>query len=150
MFLFLDIDGVLHPEHAARTHSSLCKLPLLERVLRKHSDLRIVISSTWRIRLTCEQIARMFSPDLTERVVGVTPRWADIAEADSSHYYVRQAEIEAWLKENGEPWDRWVALDDKPWLFRPFLKNLLTVNSNTGLTEELCRDLEDAIRKQSR
>ena len=56
MIVFLDFDGVLHPEfdpddpERPKQNSDLfCRLPLIEAVLREFSQVEIVISSAWRM-----------------------------------------------------------------------------------------------------
>lgn len=61
--------------------------------------------------------------------------------------YVRQAEIEAWLREADRPWEEWLAVDDQPWLFRPFLPNLVRCDPATGLTEEVCTVLKNKLQR---
>lgn len=144
MILFLDFDGVLHPAVCATDTELLCRRPLLEDVLRECPHVEIVISSTWRESRTLDQLRAFFSPDIGARIVGVTPQWQDLQNESSMGTYVRQAEIEGWLRQAGRAWEAWVALDDQPWLFRPFLPNLVHSDPATGLTEEACT----ALRKK--
>jgi len=48
--LFLDFDGVLHPQGGGAAGPRFSQLPLLEAWLREpdHARVGIVISSTWR------------------------------------------------------------------------------------------------------
>ena len=46
MILFLDFDGVLHPEPCYDKQSFFCCLPRLENVLRDFPKVRVVISNT--------------------------------------------------------------------------------------------------------
>ncbi|WP_205895069.1 HAD domain-containing protein [Metapseudomonas otitidis] len=51
MILFLDFDGVLHPEYDGQATPAdvvFCHLPRFEAVMRDHPEVEIVISSTWR------------------------------------------------------------------------------------------------------
>jgi len=48
MILFLDFDGVLHPEFSHESRHFCC-LPVLEQVVRQLQDCEVVISSTWRV-----------------------------------------------------------------------------------------------------
>ena len=66
--IFLDFDGVLHRGNSG----TLVLLPKLEALLRKHPQIVIVISSTWR-NGGLPYLKRLFSKDIAERVVGVTP-----------------------------------------------------------------------------
>ncbi|WCT24267.1 HAD domain-containing protein [Acidovorax temperans] len=47
--LFLDFDGVLHPEHCHES-KHFCCLPVLEDALRQAPEWQVVISSTWRLQ----------------------------------------------------------------------------------------------------
>ena len=49
--------------------------------------------------------------------------------------YEREAECQAWLWANDVPHRRWVAVDDRSWLYRPFCKSLLLVDGRVGLTQ---------------
>ncbi|MFZ3000646.1 MAG: HAD domain-containing protein [Undibacterium umbellatum] len=48
MILFLDFDGVLHPEPCYDKTQLFSCLPRLEAILRDFPTVQIVISSTWR------------------------------------------------------------------------------------------------------
>jgi hypothetical protein len=146
MILFLDFDGVLHPAVCSADAELLCCRPLLESVLRDCPDVDIVISSTWRERRTLSQLQALFSPDIGARIVGVTPLWQDIQDEASMGTYVRQAEIQSWLRQVGRAWEAWVALDDQPWLFRPFLPNLVHSDPASGLTIEACAALRQKLQ----
>lgn len=144
MILFLDFDGVLHPAVNYDASRLLCNLPRLEAVLRNCSWVDVVVSSTWRERRTLEELQSIFSPDIGHRVIGMTPQWREIQDEASFGTYVRQAEIEAWLRPQGRVWEPWVAVDDQPNLFRPFCKNLLVTSAATGLT---CSDCEVLLQR---
>ena len=78
MILFLDIDGVLHPliprkDRPASEAALLSYLPRLAGVLFEHPDIRIVISSTWRVTRTLDQLRTLFPLPLQHRLIGVTP-----------------------------------------------------------------------------
>lgn len=132
MILFLDFDGVLHPEPCYDKEQLFCCLPRLENVLLDFPLVHVVVSSTWRETRTIQELRSLFSPEIADRIIGVTPSWKDHQELMESIGYQRQTEIEAWMRESGEPWRSWVAIDDKPYLFRPFLPNLIRTTSHTG------------------
>lgn len=152
MILFLDFDGVLHPENLNSRQSLLCHLPLLEVVLREFPQVEVVISSTWRLKwldpyLATTELRKHFSPDIAQRVVGVNPHYAHLdpnATPDSLFAYPRHREIVAWLRANRPPGTTWVALDDRAYWFKPFLGNLLETDPETGLT---VRDLDELRRR---
>ena len=142
MILFLDFDGVLHPDITYGEAALLCKLPVLEGVLRRRPAVQVVVSSTWREKRSLHELRALFSADIAPRIIDATPAWRDVQGEETFGAYVRQAEIEAWLRTTGRVWESWLALDDQAHLFRPFCKNLLATNPATGLTEADARVLE--------
>lgn len=135
MILFLDFDGVLHPEPLYDESQLFCRLPMLEDCLSAFPEVSIVISSTWRDLRTLDELRELFSQEIGSRIVGTTPSWRDIPEIVATIGYQRHAEIEGWLRQAGVPWEKWVAIDDKPWLFKPFLSNLVVCDTAVGLDE---------------
>lgn len=127
--LFLDIDGVLHPVDRAGGVFS-CK-PLFEETMQEFPHIEIVVSSSWRIDHTLDQLRGFFSPDIGQRIIGVTPDF-NIPGFDLDYRYLRQKEIEAWLKSNGRQDARWIALDDTDWMFRSDCEHLLLVDGKVG------------------
>lgn len=144
MIVFLDFDGVLHPESVDSKNLLLCRLPLVEEVLREFPQVDIVISSTWRLDWSDPSVATVemrkhFSPDIAQRVVGVTPHHRDLdwkQAPDGLHLWTRQWECEMWLRANRPPGTLWLALDDRPYWFRPFSKNLMEFERNTAFTPD--------------
>ena len=70
--------------------------------------------------------------DIAQRVIGVTPCWRDFPELFEVNGYQRHTEILTWIRFSEEPWVKWIAIDDKSFLFKPFLKNLVRTQSLTG------------------
>jgi len=148
--LFVDFDGVLHPEfcHASK---HCCRLPLLEDVLRATPSVEIVISSTWRQQHAFEALRARFSPDIAPRVVGITPNYANLAEIPERLLgYEREAECVAWLREHRASTERWLALDDRQWLFRPFSTHLVQTNGKLGLDAVSAHRLAQRIQEMLR
>lgn len=145
VILFLDFDGVLHPAINYDGAQLMCNLPLLETVLRRAPWVEIVVSSTWRQNRPLEELQALFSRDIRSRIIGVTPQWRDVQGDASFGAYVRQAEIEHYLRESGRPWGQWLAVDDQRHLFKPFCANLYATNPATGLTEADCEALEQRL-----
>lgn len=143
MILMLDFDGVLHPDPCPADEPFFGHVPMLEEVLQEFPNVEIVITSTWRATRNLEQLKEIFSANIARRVIGLTPQWQDHAElaATIGPSYIRSIEIEAWLRSRGEPWLNWIALDDKRYWFRPFCKNLVTCNPETGLSAENVTEL---------
>lgn len=155
MILFLDFDGVLHPENLSSRQPLLSQLPALEGVLREFPVVEVVISSTWRLKWSDSNLATIemrkhFSPNIAPRVVGVTPRHIDLdnrSTPDGLSLYHRHWEIEMWLRTNRPPGTPWLALDDRAYLFKPFLKNLLEIDPTTGLTTEDLQELRRRLKQ---
>lgn len=132
MVLFLDFDGVLHPqEHGGEL---FCRRPLLWDILRARPQVRVVFSTAWREKYALEELVAFATAgggeDLAARFVGVTPiHPLDLAE-ECRH---REKECLAWLAANrhGGPW---LAVDDvEQWFSCP---QLYLVDCETGLTAE--------------
>ena len=94
MILFLDFDGVTHPEPYA-PEAAFTQLPLIESVVRERVNVAIVVSSSWRESHSLDELRDFFAPDIQSRVVGVTPDMWDQALAPA---YVRERECLAWLQ----------------------------------------------------
>lgn len=56
--LFLDFDGVLHPEHCHESRH-FCSLPIMEEALRQVPECRVVITSTWRLEQPYEALRKL-------------------------------------------------------------------------------------------
>ena len=147
MILFLDFDGVLHPEPCFDQKMLFCFLPRLESVLRDYPQIKIVISSTWRESRSLRELQNLFSVDIAQRVIGVTPCWRDYPELFEMNGYQRHTEILAWIRCSDEPWVKWIVIDDKPFLFKPFLKNLLRTQSAIGFDSTAESQLRSFIQE---
>jgi hypothetical protein len=146
--LFLDFDGVLHPEHCHES-KHFCCLPILEDVLLQEPESKLVITSTWRLEQPVDALRKRFSPYIAAMIEGVTPRYSDLASVPNTLVgYVREAECRAWLWANDMPYRSWVALDDRSWLYRPFCKSLLLVDGRTGLTRATGSKLADRLQNR--
>ncbi|HEY8100348.1 MAG TPA: HAD domain-containing protein [Burkholderiaceae bacterium] len=147
MILFLDFDGVLHPEPSYQSERLFCHLQKLESILRDFPNVEIVITSSWRDTRTLMELRTLFSQDIGKRIVGVTPDWRDYPDLfDVIGNYPRHIEIEAWRRESGRLWDDWIAIDDRAYWFRPFLKNLVRCDPTTGMTDEIEFELRRRLR----
>ncbi len=136
MILFLDFDGVLHPdyENYDRPDTELfCHLQRLEEILRDFPDVDIVISSMWRYQFTLDQLRARFSPDIALRIIGKLPQseYFDLSYVRAR----REKEILRWLFDAERTTEAWVALDDCAWNFQHHLDHLVVCNAFTGLNE---------------
>lgn len=125
MILFLDFDGVTHPQFPSKDYPDsenqrFSFLPRLESVLREFPDVRIVIASSWRKQHSLAELKAYFAPDIATRIDGMTPSEPSI----SAHYTfpargIRSREAHAWLNANGESNSPWLALEDDPFNWFP-------------------------------
>ncbi len=99
--LFLDFDGVLHPNGCAPA-DCFCLLPALADTITPF-EIDIVISSSWRIHRSLGWMKKLFPHTLRKRIVGTT---GDPFPGTHS----RWKEIRAYLSEHPAP--DWRALDD--------------------------------------
>ncbi|MHC8403347.1 HAD domain-containing protein [Pseudomonas sp. MDT1-17] len=145
MIIFLDIDGVLHPlfprrDRPATESAPFAYLPRLSAVLRDYPKTYVVISSTWRVNRTLNELKSLFPLDLQDRIIGSTP----ILE-DSQRPGGREAEALSWLDSNPEH-TSWVAVDDCAVCWFSLSKLILC---NDGFRREEEVDLRAAIKDES-
>lgn len=141
MVLFLDFDGVLHPDVTGRELFS--QLPHLWDILRACPDIRVVFSTSWREQFPFDELVDMATSnggeDLADRFIGITPV---LQKCEPGQEHSRERECLAWIAENeGElPIDqqplRWLALDDSGVWFSVSCRNLYVVDNRTGLVAE--------------
>lgn len=132
--VFLDFDGVLHPEGCASRHHGM-HADALAQVLLK-TDARVVVSSTWRLTRSISALKSSMGAALGSLVLGKTPVYSDLdlAQLPSKlHAYQRHTECVAWMRKHHANPDAWLALDDRPYIFYPFCPNLVVCNARTGL-----------------
>lgn len=114
--LFLDFDGVLHhyfPISKDEEENRFFKyVPEFEKAVRAcERAVEIVISSTWRERLSLVEIQAHFSPDIASKIIGVTPVVKGGSEDGG-----REREVQEWLSVY-RPDSQWVGIDDVPYLY---------------------------------
>jgi hypothetical protein len=136
--IFLDFDGVLHPQGCAeRDH--FCFLPNFSEALKLADPFQrapIVISSLWRHHCTLKQIRKYFPEDIAAQIVGVTPYmtdadarevtdWAQYGGNQSKTCH-RQREVIMWMNAHS-PSGNWLAIDDRASYFHKNTPNLFLV-----------------------
>lgn len=132
MILFLDIDGVLHPDPAT-AEQAFCRRHLLWDLLLVQTQIRVVISSDWRLRHSLPEMTELIlaaGPSaLAPRIIGVTPECPDARHV----YEGRQRECLQWLADHA-PAHPWLALDDVAANFSYGSPHLVLIDHRTGLT----------------
>ena len=142
MIVFLDFDGVLHPESTETPADLFCRLPLIEEVFREFPAVDLVISSAWRLEYrdpaqAVIELRAHFSYDIAPRVLGVTPHHVYLKPQHAPEGltgYSRHWECEAWMRAHRPPGTRWMAMDDRAYLFNPTIGNLMAFDREQAFT----------------
>lgn len=135
--LFLDIDGVLNTTRTF-VYVNQNKLPIdtldpvacsLLKYIQQETNCRFVISSSWRILYSLEEISQAVGIELLDK----TP------EIASRH---RGTEIDIWMKENYYP-SKYAILDDDSDMLESQIEHFVKTEFNDGL---LWKHVEKIIR----
>ena len=166
MILFLDYDGVLHPDEAflvkgrpmLRAEGELFMwAPILADICAPHPRLQIVLSTSW-VRMLGFNRARAFLPDdLSRRVIGATWHTAMARHAEGSHRMEnswfteasRYEQIARYVSRAGQRAAHWVAIDDDGMGWKEcLLGRLVETDPNLGLSSlaKQC-ELSQKLRK---
>lgn len=138
MIIFLDFDGVLH----GYGDSLFASLPRFESVMRKHLFVYVVLSTSWRTVYPLSGLLNLFSADLRERILGVTPV---IDEGSTLFPYRRYQEVLLYLRNKGLKWMPWIAIEDDRGCYPLGLSNILWCDPDYGLTEKSVITLQEMI-----
>ena len=130
--LFLDVDGVLHPESARRDdcfHDSC--MANLKKVIDQ-TEAAIVLSSTWRLKDDCcELVAEKLEKAGIPRFGSRTPcfhQWP----SNTSFHYDREREILAWVQFHTPR--SWVLVGDGKDLGKEFEGHFVRTDAQCGLS----------------
>lgn len=137
-YLFLNIDGVLHPVEGP--YNMRLKANVLDAV--KRFNFQVVITSDWRESVALEAMKANMG-ELGQRVVGMTPifsapdiksyRWFSGASTLTGP---RQLEIEEWLFQHTPGDSGWVALDSHRGNFVEGCESVYFTNPRRGLDNQ--------------
>ena len=150
MIVFLDFDGVTHPEPCG-VDALFGRLPLIEAVLLEFAAPRIVISSSWRQVHSLDELRAFFSADMAARVIDVTPilEWLDDDSLPGQlPRFERQWECEHWMRENRPSGAPWLAIDDRAHWFRPQCPHLLLTDPHHGFQPDDAARLRAMIKER--
>lgn len=159
--IFLDFDGVLNHENFLRklrgrkiTYSSGRELVLMQEqicdknisclreALNQLPDLKIVISSAWRLGYKLENLQELLKINqINNEVIGVTPSLGSGA--------IRGDEIKAYLKDHPKI-TQFLVIDDNSVfdLGDPYMKNFLKTSPFTGLTPDDTTSIINFFKEQ--
>ena len=133
--LYLDFDGVLHPNFVGKGQL-FSHMPKLTKAV-EGMPLCIAISSSWRFYENFDYLKSLFPPVIRSQVVGCTgpahigkwPRWNEIKRHATAHGVTD-----------------WIALDDAFMEFPPECKELILCDGRTGLQDHQIQQLVDWIK----
>jgi hypothetical protein len=134
MIIFLDIDGVLRRKGSPPDKFEGCCLNVFEKSLTELGSFSIVISSTWRLAYSLEQIRCGFCSEIRPFIIDSTPVSTGRTE------FERYEEISIWRTENRQTSTPWVAIDDDDTLY-PKHAPLIKVDATKGFDEACANQL---------
>lgn len=150
VILFLDFDGVLHPDPCPQAHRLFEQAPRLARLLEPFPDVGVVLSTSWRTVRPEHELLDPLPAALRQRILGMNPRCNDFAPAPALLPYRRHAECAHWLRQHGMADSAWLAVDDRPDWFAPYCENLVECDSRIGLDERVCQELASRLAQARR
>ncbi|MFM0033937.1 HAD domain-containing protein [Paraburkholderia strydomiana] len=139
MLLYLNFDGVLHPDRVvykegctptlvAAGHEELEHAGLLSQLLEPHDDLRLVLNTWWTFYLGLDACVEILPAPLSRRVVDSTVGYATSYDSIPS----RAIELERHIATHGQCC--FVVLDHSNARYRPeLLPHLLLLDPDEGL-----------------
>jgi hypothetical protein len=119
--LFLDFDGVLHPDAAFKTRRGIelrgegelfMWAPILEKLLSECPQTQIVLSTSWVRQLDFKRAKKRLSESVQDRVIGATYHSTMESGPDSTPWMrrTRWQQIAIYLARNKI--QDWIAVDD--------------------------------------
>jgi hypothetical protein len=145
LILFLDFDGVLHPDPCSESKRLFEHAPRLVETLEPFAEVEVVASTAWRNLMSFDRLRALLPPRLAARMLGITPTFGTFDAVTTLVPYRRQAECAQWLRVNKRPADAWLALDDRPHWFSPYCENVIDCNSAVGLEPVVAARLTSAL-----
>ena len=146
VILFLDFDGVLHPDPCLDATRLFENAPRLALALYDFPRVMLVLSTAWRQTGTFEQLLMLLPDQLRQRVIGVTPNFSEFSAAAALIPYRRQAECMRWMLQNRLHKEAWLALDDRTSEFTPYCENLIECDPESGFDEATSARLHAALQ----
>jgi hypothetical protein len=144
LILFLDYDGVLHPDPCLDGSRLFENAPRLAETLAPYPEVGVVLSTSWRNVKKGRELLEPLPQALRLRILGRTPNFSEFNPPAALIPYRRQAECVQWLVQHNMADCTWWALDDRADWFRPYSENLLQCDPRIGFDEQ------DSVRLSSR
>ena len=130
--LFLDFDGVLHP-NGADVADYFCRANILALTVAEF-DLDVVISSSWRFHHPFKRLLGHFPDSFRRKITGMTGD-AYIGK------HARWNELRKYIQTYGI--DNWRALDDSGFEFPPGCPELILCDGARGAQERELNQIRD-------
>ena len=148
-YLFLDFDGVLHPNRYSLSNSDpdrvftsneiFSQAPVLAGLITEF-PCQIIISSSWRFNYNIDEIKEKLPKAIAKNVVGVT------GDAYIGRY-PRYNEIQEYLISRNKSLYACRALDDSKIEFPNGCSDLILCDSNTGIASKQIQELKKWLQK---
>jgi hypothetical protein len=146
VIVFLDFDGVLHPDPCMDATRLFENAPRLTYLLNEYPRTMLVLSTAWRQGSSFEQLLVLLPEGMRHRVIGVTPNFSDFSAAAALIPYRRQAECMRWMVQNRLQGQAWLALDDRATGFTPYCENLIECDPERGFDDAVSARLRAALQ----
>jgi len=140
VLVFLDFDGVLRRLQSPPDRFDPDCRESFEAVVRERTEIRIVIASSWRLATPLDNLRKLFSTDVGERVIGATP------EATRLTGFYRHQEVQEFLLQTGRPQARWLAVDDHRGHY-PAEAEVVVTDANQGFGQRDAEQMRTAIAR---
>ena len=148
-YLFLDFDGVLHPDRYSlsnydpdrvfRSNEVFSQAPVLAGLITEF-PCQIIISSSWRFTYNLEEMKEKLPKAIAKNVIGMTGD-AYIGP------YPRYNEIQEYLISRNKSLYGWRALDDSKMEFPNGCTDLILCDPNTGIASKQIQELKKWLQK---
>jgi hypothetical protein len=145
VILFLDYDGVLHPDPCLDEKRLFENAQRLAKVLAPFPEVGIVLSTSWRNVRPDHELLDPLPEPLRQRILGRTPKFSQCTGAAARTPYQRHAECEQWLHDQQMQGCLWWALDDRADWFSPYCENLLECDPRYGFDERMSARLASTL-----
>jgi Swiss Army Knife RNA repair-like protein len=147
VIVFLDFDGVLHPDPCSDPARLFESAPRLTQVVEEFPEIALVLSTAWRHTHSYEQMLGPLPAALRQHVIGCTPTFGDFEPVTALIPYCRQAECMQWMRQGRLQDEPWLALDDRPSGFTPYCENLITCHPRYGFDPTVSARLRSVLQR---
>jgi len=145
VIVFLDFDGVLHPDPCTERRRLFENAHRLVDSIAPFAEVGLVLSTAWRTTRPFAELLQTLPPALSDRVIDRTPLFGDFKPRTNLVPYRRHAECIQWLSQNHLQDGAWLALDDRPDDFAPYCDNLIVCHPQVGFDGQVEARLRSAL-----